>query len=251
MAAAATRSGRSAAAVTLVAVTKYADDDTIAALVAAGCHDLGESRPQQLWQRAAAYAPQAIRWHLIGHLQRNKVARTLPAVSLVHSCDSLRLADAIDQSAVEERLAPVPVLVEVNISSDPAKHGFAEAEVAGALAHLATLSHVAVRGLMAMAGKADDPIAAREDFRRLRELRDRLQQDCPAGISLNELSMGMSGDYEVAIEEGATIVRVGSALVEGRNNDRPAVACRGDDLAGARATGGATGRRVRCAQWHA
>jgi PLP dependent protein len=213
IAAAATRSGRTADAITLVAVTKYADDATIAALVDAGCHDLGESRPQQLWQRAVDFAPQAIRWHMIGHLQRNKVARTLPAVALVHSCDSLRLADAIDQSAAAQGLAPIPVLIEVNISDDPAKHGFAAAEVAGALAHLATLGHIGVRGLMAMAGQPDDPAAARADFRRLRELRDRLCEECP--INLVELSMGMSGDYEIAIEEGATIVRVGSALVEG------------------------------------
>ncbi|HEY1599736.1 MAG TPA: YggS family pyridoxal phosphate-dependent enzyme [Pirellulales bacterium] len=217
IAAAATRSGRTADAVALVAVTKYADDATIAALVEAGCHDLGESRPQQLWQRAIAFAPQAIHWHMIGHLQRNKVARTLPAVALVHSCDSLRLADAIDQSAAVQGIPPIPVLLEVNISDDPAKHGFAAAEVADALAHLATLGQIDVRGLMAMAGRPDDPAATRADFRRLRELRDRLRGECPTAITLDELSMGMSGDYEIAIEEGATIVRVGSALVEGES----------------------------------
>jgi pyridoxal phosphate enzyme (YggS family) len=215
IAAAAQRSGRTARQVTLVAVTKYTDDDAIAALVEAGCHDLGESRPQQLWQRAATFAGDSIRWHLIGHLQRNKVARTLPLVSLVHSCDSQRLAEAIDQAAADQSTRAVPVLLEVNISGDSAKHGFRPADVAAALAGLADLRHVCVRGLMAMAGRPDDLPAARVDFRALRELRDRLRVDCPASITLDELSMGMSGDYEIAIEEGATIVRVGSALFAG------------------------------------
>ena len=109
----------------------------------------------------------------------------------------------------------VPVLLEANISGDPAKHGFAPAELSSHLEALATLAGVEIRGLMAMAGKPDDPAAARADFARLRQLRDRLQAACPAGVALDELSMGMSGDYEVAIEEGATIVRVGSALFEG------------------------------------
>jgi PLP dependent protein len=215
VAAAAQRSGRTPEQVTLVAVTKYADDDSLGALVEAGCRDLGESRPQQLWQRAGAFADISIRWHLIGHLQRNKVARTLPLVSLVHSCDSLRLAEAIEQGVAQQQLHAIPVLLEVNISGDPAKHGFKAEDVAPALIRLATLRHFQVRGLMAMAGRPDDPPAARADFRALRELRDRLNAACPAEIALEELSMGMSGDYEVAIEEGATIVRVGSALFAG------------------------------------
>lgn len=214
MAAAAARAGRSAADITLVAVTKYAAEEEIAALLDAGCRDLGESRPQQLWQRAERFAGRDIRWHMIGHLQRNKVARTLSAVSMVHSCDSLRLADAIHLSAKEQGLAPVAALIEVNISGDPAKHGFAAADVATALTHLAALDGLRIRGLMAMAGKADDAVAARTDFRNLRRLRDELRLIAPPEISLEVLSMGMSGDYEVAIEEGATIVRVGSALFD-------------------------------------
>jgi pyridoxal phosphate enzyme (YggS family) len=214
IAVAAARAGRAADEITLVAVTKYADESAIEALMAAGCHDLGESRPQQLWQRAERFAGHGIRWHMIGHLQRNKVARTLPLVSLVHSCDSLRLADAVDSAAVAQHIDRVPVLVEVNISADPAKHGFAASDVAAALAHFAKLQRVEVRGLMAMAGHADDPVAARDDFHRLRQLRDELRAIAPPPVTLDELSMGMSGDYEVAIEEGATIVRVGSALYE-------------------------------------
>jgi pyridoxal phosphate enzyme (YggS family) len=214
IAAAASRAGRAVDDITLVAVTKYADESAIEALVAAGCRDLGESRPQQLWQRAEQFAGHGIRWHMIGHLQRNKVVRTLPLTSLIHSCDSLRLADAIESAAAEQQIERVPVLVEVNISADPAKHGFAAGEVAAALEHFGRLQHVHVRGLMAMAGRADDPVAARDDFRRLRQLRDELRDATPEHVALDELSMGMSGDYEVAIEEGATIVRVGSALFE-------------------------------------
>ena len=108
----------------------------------------------------------------------------------------------------------MPVLIEVNISADPAKHGFAANDVAAAVDQFDQLQHLHVRGLMAMAGRADDAVAARDDFRRLRQLRDGLRGVAPANVALEELSMGMSGDYEVAIEEGATIVRVGSALFE-------------------------------------
>jgi PLP dependent protein len=214
IAAAARRSGRDPTAITLVAVTKYASTGSIAALIDAGCLDLGESRPQQLWQRAPEFADRNVRWHMIGHLQRNKVARTLPLVSLVHSCDSLRIAAAIDQAA-EPSAKAVDVLLEVNISADPAKGGFAPDDVESALAQLTALRNLRIRGLMAMAGKPDDAAAARADFRLLRELRDRLRANCPPGVTLDELSMGMSGDYEVAIEECATIVRVGSVLFEG------------------------------------
>ncbi len=137
----------------------------------------------------------------------------LPLTSLIHSCDSLRLADAIESAAAEQQIDRVPVLVEVNISADPAKHGFAAGEVAAALEHFGRLPHVHVRG-DGHGGPRDDPVAARDDFRRLRQLRDQLRDATPEHVVLDELSMGMSGDYEVAIEEGATIVRVGSALFE-------------------------------------
>jgi len=213
---AAARGGRSKEAVTLVAVTKYADIDAVRALIEAGCHDLGESRPQQLWQRADALGGTAVRWHLIGHLQRNKVSRTVGIVTLIHSCDSTRLARAVDESAAAaQRESPLPVLLEVNIAEEPAKHGYAPGDISAALPELARLDHLQIRGLMAMAGRPDDPAAARADFCRLRQLRDRLSVEAPPNIKLDELSMGMSGDFEIAIEEGATIVRVGSALFEG------------------------------------
>lgn len=214
IAAAAARSGRASEDVRLVAVTKYVASDVVRALFEAGCHTLGESRPQQLWQKAAALAELPIRWHMIGHLQRNKVARTVALVEMIESVDSRRLLEAVDRAGAEfDR--QVPVLLEVNISGDEAKHGLAPGGVEPLLVEAASMEHVVVRGLMCMAGLGHRQDAARRDFAALRDLRDRLARNCPDNIELNELSMGMSGDYEVAIEEGATLVRVGSALFEG------------------------------------
>jgi pyridoxal phosphate enzyme (YggS family) len=208
---AAARSGRAASQITLVAVTKYVSAETVRPLIAAGCVDLGESRPQQLWEKAAALGDLPLRWHLIGHLQRNKVHRTLPLVTMMHSVDSSRLLAAIE----EEQLGVLPVLLEVNISGESAKQGLAPEAIEPFLAQAAGCRHVAIRGLMGMAGLEGGLETARRDFAALRELRDRLRPRCPPGVTLDELSMGMSGDFEVAIEEGATIVRVGSALFEG------------------------------------
>jgi PLP dependent protein len=211
---AAARSRRGADAVRLVAVTKYVGPPEVEALLAAGCTDLGESRPQELWQKAAAFAGRPVRWHLIGHLQRNKVQRTLPLVTLLHSGDSPRLLEAVAGWSGEAG-RPMDVLLEINISGEEAKHGLAPAEVEPLLPCLAALRQLRVRGLMAMSRLGGTPDEAREDFARLRVLRERLQTVCPPEISLPELSMGMSGDFEPAIEEGATLVRIGSALFEG------------------------------------
>jgi hypothetical protein len=209
---AARRSGRTAESVTLVAVTKSVGVQQSRKLALAGCLDLGEGRPQELWSKHAALADLAIRWHLVGHLQRNKVERTLPLVSMIHSVDSLRLLRAIDDAAgAIDRTTPV--LLEVNISGEPAKHGFSPDEMPQRLAEALACTHVQVRGLMAMAGLDGDANRARRDFRMLRELRDRLR-NLPLGDGLADLSMGMSGDFEAAVEEGATIVRIGSALFE-------------------------------------
>jgi PLP dependent protein len=212
--AAAARSGRAAEAVTLVAVTKYVSAELASAAVAAGCRDLGESRPQELWAKAAALDDPAIRWHLVGHLQRNKVRRTLAIVSLIQSLDSARLLAVVDDEAA--RLGrTVDALVEVNISGDASKTGLSPGELEPLLEQAATLSGVSIRGLMGMARLEGDQDAARRDFSALRALRDRLAARVAPAITLAELSMGMSGDFEAAIEEGATIVRLGSALFEG------------------------------------
>jgi pyridoxal phosphate enzyme (YggS family) len=210
IAAAAHVAGRAAEEVRLVAVTKYAGVAEARALIEAGCLDLGESRPQELWLKADAIADPRVRWHLVGHLQRNKVRRTLPLVSLIHSVDSLRLLATIDEeSRTLDRVTPV--LLEVNISADLAKHGFRPEEMPGIIAQLPEYPYVKVCGLMGMASLDGDLDSARGDFARLRQLRDPLQTIHP----LPELSMGMSGDLEAAIAEGATIVRIGSALFEG------------------------------------
>ncbi|MBX3411201.1 MAG: YggS family pyridoxal phosphate-dependent enzyme [Pirellulales bacterium] len=211
---AAARSGRPADAITLVCVTKYAGVETARAVAEAGCFDLGESRPQELWHKHDTLANPALRWHLIGHLQRNKVARTLPCAYLIHSVDSLRLAAAIEENA-RNQTSPARVLIEVNISDESAKHGFAPEEVEQGLVEMARLPHLRVLGLMGMASGDGKLATAQRQFASLRELRDRLARNCPPEISLGELSMGMSQDYGVAIEEGATLVRVGSALFEG------------------------------------
>ncbi|MFL5328971.1 MAG: YggS family pyridoxal phosphate-dependent enzyme [Gemmataceae bacterium] len=204
------RVGRDPASVRLIGVTKYVDSETAAALHNAGLADLAESRPQELRQKAPA-TPNTIRWHLIGHLQRNKVDKTLPFAGLIHSVDSVRLLEAIDAAATKlSRTAKV--LLEVNMSGEAAKHGFAPREIAAVAETLQRLTHVEVQGFMTMAA-LEEPEAARSAFASLKKLRDKMSKlwDQP----LPELSMGMSNDFEVAIEEGATMVRVGSALFEG------------------------------------
>ena len=210
------RSGRDPGAVQVVAVTKYVDAAVTRMVHEAGCHDLAESRPQALWAKAEALdglVPPP-RWHLVGHLQRNKIRRTLPQLALLHSLDGLRLLDALEAEAAG--LGRVcRALVEVNLADDPGRTGVPPAAAEALVAAAATRPHVEVRGLMGMARAPDgDAGSARRDFARLRELRDGLVRSAP-GIALPELSMGMSGDFEAAILEGATIVRVGSALFEG------------------------------------
>lgn len=219
IAAACRRAGRPPDAVRLVGVTKYVSADLAAALVSAGCGDLAESRPQALWAKAEALArvEPPPRWHMVGHLQRNKVRRTIGLVSLLHSLDSRRLLDVLEAEA-RGIGRPCDVLVEVNLAGDPGRTGLGMEEVAPLLAAAADCGHVRVRGLMGMAGVPEGPDAAgqaRRQFAALRELRERLRAEAPATVALDELSMGMSGDFEEAILEGATLVRVGSALWEG------------------------------------
>jgi hypothetical protein len=213
------RASRPPGDVRLVGVTKYVSPELTAALVAAGCPDLAESRPQALWAKAEALAgvEPPPRWHLVGHLQSNKVRRTIGLVSLLHSLDSRRLLDVLEAEA-RHLGRPCDVLVEVNIAADPGRTGLPAEEVGPLLAAAAACEHVRVRGLMGMASVPEGSLAggqARHQFAVLRELRDRLRADTPATMTLDELSMGMSGDFEEAILEGATLVRVGSALWEG------------------------------------
>jgi pyridoxal phosphate enzyme (YggS family) len=211
---AAERSGRQPTDVRLIGVTKYVDAAVTRTLIAAGCSDVGENRPQALWDKAQELQDLNVNWHLIGHLQRNKVKRSVALAALIHSVDSVRLLDAI-QAAAKEAGQVAKVLLEVNVSGDQAKHGLAAEDLISAIEHVAPLSHVAVEGLMCMAGLTGDGDDARRDFSRLRRLADSQQGDLPENVRMSELSMGMSGDFEIAIEEGATLVRVGSLLFEG------------------------------------
>jgi pyridoxal phosphate enzyme (YggS family) len=203
------RAGRKRSEVTLVAITKTVPVEVAALLPGLGVQDLGESRPQELWRKAAA-VPHA-RWHLVGHLQRNKVERTLPLVCCIHSIDSLRLLQAVDVACT----GPLPVLLEVNASGEAAKHGFAPAEVPGLVPHLQALRRVQLEGLMTMAAFEEDPQRCRPPFAALRQLRDRLQGLLGPAHRVQQLSMGMSNDFEVAVEDGATLVRLGTVLFVG------------------------------------
>jgi pyridoxal phosphate enzyme (YggS family) len=202
------RAGRSRRDVILVAVTKTISTEVVALLPGLGLLDLGENRPQELWRKAAALPP-GVRWHLIGHLQRNKIERTLPLVHCLHAVDSLRLLQALEAAKADK---PIDVLLEVNASGEASKQGFQPEEVSGLAAAIAGLRQVRVGGLMTMAAVEEDAERCRPTFVRLRQLRDQLQAALGSEPRLDQLSMGMSNDFEVAVEEGATLVRLGTVL---------------------------------------
>jgi pyridoxal phosphate enzyme (YggS family) len=207
------RAGRPRSAVTLVAVTKYVGPTVATLLTELGVLDLGESRPQEVWHKAEPLPP-AVRWHLVGHLQRNKIEKTLRRVFLIHSVDSVRLLDGLEEEALTQK-RQLDVLLEVNVSRETNKGGFDPADLPNVASRLTTLKAVRVRGLMTMAAQAAAPEDARPTFTELRTLRDQLQSEVGDGAKLEHLSMGMTNDFEIAIEEGATLIRVGSALFEG------------------------------------
>lgn len=207
------RAGRSRADVTLVAVTKTVTAEIAAALVELGVVNLGENRPQELW-RKADLLPKEVQWHLIGHLQRNKIERTLPLVEWIHAVDSVRLLHALEEAAANQQRRP-RVLLEVNASGEATKQGFALTEAAGLAPTIEALTHLHVCGLMTMAAPIE-PEACRPTFRSLRNLRDTLQREV-SNHRLDHLSMGMSNDFEIAIEEGATYIRLGTVLFESRD----------------------------------
>jgi pyridoxal phosphate enzyme (YggS family) len=213
MAAAAGRSGRPASGVTLVAVSKTMPVERIQEAVAAGVAILGENRVQEARDKIAAL-PGVARWHLIGHLQTNKAKLAAGLFDRIHSLDSIRLAHELDRHAAEagRRLR---CLIEVNVGEEGQKSGASEEEVRPLLDAAARLAHIVVEGLMAVPPFLSDPEAVRPYFRRLRALRDKLATE---GFALPDLSMGMSHDFEVAIEEGATLVRIGTAIFGPRDD---------------------------------
>lgn len=203
VAAAAERAGRSADSVRVVAVTKDASDAALLAIYDAGARDFGENRSEHLAARAGLL-PDDIRWHFIGRLQGNKVKTVRPIVHLLHSLDRSALAAYWSEDA---KTVP-PALVQVNVSGEPQKAGVAPVDTARLVGE-ATHAGIEVRGLMTVPPVVSDAEGSRRHFVALRDLRDRLQGEFP---TLRELSMGMSDDYEVAVEEGATILRVGRAI---------------------------------------
>jgi PLP dependent protein len=231
IAAAAERAGRRAEDIVLVAVTKDAAIDEVRELVQLGHVDLAESRVQNLVQRAAQIeeflarkrelageretAAPRVRWHMIGHLQRNKVRRAVGLARLIHSVDSLRLAEEIQMAAarLEE---PAEVLVQVNTSGERSKFGVAPAAARHLVDQIETMINVRVRGLMCMAPLLGDPGDAAFTFHRCRELYEDIRRAGSGGERFNILSMGMSSDFEVAIECGANVVRVGTAIFGSR-----------------------------------
>lgn len=232
IAAAAAKAKRDPSEITLVAVTKSAAPEQIREVLQLGVADIGESRVQQLAQRAAQLNefvsrravhgegnfPDKIRWHLIGHLQRNKVKQVLPIVSLIHSIDSLRLAEEIDTQAAKLNKR-ISVMLQVNASEESSKFGVA----VGAAVHLAeqmdSMPNIQLAGLMTM-GPLDAPEAkVRQAFARTREIFDEMRWHKIGGASLRHLSMGMSNDFELAIAEGSTMVRIGTELFGGKSQD--------------------------------
>lgn len=209
IAAAAERSGRDPAAVLLVAATKTVDPARVAELVALGVRDLGENRVQEAAAKAPGLSGQGLRWHLIGHLQTNKANRAAPLFDVVHSIDSARVAEALSDRR-PDGLAPLDALVEVELTGIAGHTGVPPGQVEALARAVLAQPRLRLRGLMTMAPPVDDAQRARPTFARLRTLRDDLQQRL--GAALPELSMGMSNDYEAAVEEGATIVRIGRAL---------------------------------------
>jgi len=205
----------------LVAVSKTKPVDQIALAYEAGQRVFGENKVQEMVPKHEAL-PRDIAWHMIGHLQSNKVKYIAPFVALIHSVDSVRLLEEIDKQAAKV-LRVIPCLLQVHIAEEETKFGFSEDEVLALFQSptFAQLKHVAVQGLMGMATLTEDKQQIRKEFHGLKVFFEKLRSaSLPANTTLKELSMGMSGDFEVAIEEGATIVRVGSAIFGSR--PRPA-----------------------------
>lgn len=209
------RSGRSSDEITLIAVTKDFSSDVIREIINAGIYDIGENYVQELKRKRDEIRENSIRWHFIGHLQTNKVKEIAPWIHAIHSVDSVHVGSEISKKATQS-LRRIEVLVEVNTTGEATKFGLTPPEAPPVVKQLVAMSGLSVAGLMTIGPMTGDPESARKAFRSLRTLKDGLAKD---GIILRHLSMGMSGDFEVAIEEGATMIRIGTAIA-GRRNRR-------------------------------
>jgi pyridoxal phosphate enzyme (YggS family) len=212
---AALRAGRDPAAIRLVAVSKTMSTESIQEAIATGVTILGENYVQEARNKIARIGKQ-VTWHFIGHLQSNKAKYAVDLFSMVHSIDRLSLAEDLEKEANKQGKI-LPVLIQVNISGEESKSGIDPQETLQLIERIAGLQHLSVKGLMTMPPWFEDPENARPYFIALRKLREELANKKIPGVSLQELSMGMSGDFEVAIEEGATLVRIGTAIFGPRN----------------------------------
>lgn len=211
------RCGREPKEITLVAVSKTHPVAIVREALAAGATDFGENRVQEAETKIPALGNQAARWHLIGHLQANKARRAVRLFDIVHTLDSVSLAQRLDRSCAEEDRTELPVLIQVDLAGEATKSGVPATDLTEFVRIVNRCSRLRFRGLMTLPPFFEDPEQVRPFFKRLRELRDELQATGVFGDQQGELSMGMSHDFEVALEEGATIVRVGTAIFGERN----------------------------------
>ncbi len=204
------RAGRAREDVTLIAVSKTKPESMVEEAYSVGQRDFGENKVQEICRKIEVL-PQDIRWHMIGHLQRNKVRQVVGKACMIHSVDSLRLAEAISQEAVKQDRI-VPVLIEVNVAQEESKFGVTAEETIALIEAAAKLPHISIRGLMTIAPFVEDPEENRPIFRKLKQLSVDIAAKNINNVTMSVLSMGMTNDYEVAIEEGATMVRVGTGI---------------------------------------
>lgn len=210
--AAALKCGRLPQDVTLIAISKTHPASLVRTAIELGATDVGENRVQEAEQKINEVGRNATRWHLVGHLQANKARRAVQLFDVIHSLDSVELARRLDRLCGEEGRENLPVLIQVDLGHEETKSGIDEGQLSGLVDDLKVLARVQLVGLMTLPPFFDDPEQARPFFRRLRELRDELALQGAFGERKGELSMGMTNDFEVAIEEGATMVRVGTAI---------------------------------------
>ncbi len=209
------RSGRNSGDVTLIAVSKTKPVSDIEQAYETGTRDFGENKVQELDEKFPVL-PKDIKWHLIGHLQRNKVKYIVDKVELIHSVDSVRLAEQIEHEAAKKNIT-VKILVQVNVANEDTKFGLRWEDTIDIIKQISCLSHVHIKGLMTIAPFTDNPENNRGYFKKLKELSDEINALHLDNVEMTELSMGMTGDYEVAVEEGATLVRVGTGIFGNRN----------------------------------
>ena len=204
------RSNRDPKEVTLIAVSKTKPVEMLQEVYDAGARNFGENKVQEIMDKYD-HLPQDIHWHMIGHLQRNKVKYIVDKVQMIHSVDSLRLAETIDKEAKKKNVT-VPILIEVNVAEEDSKFGLSLEEVTALAEEISKLSNVRVCGLMTVAPFVEDPEENREVFRSLKKLSVDIAAKNINNVTMSVLSMGMTGDYEVAVQEGATMVRVGTGI---------------------------------------